>query len=148
MRTASFVKPSFALLAILILLPVSSGSLSGQRTCCAGDEWLKWSATERNTYVYGYTAGFGHGLIEGCKRGTRDMRVTVERVADLPLNKCMETQPKFADADYLVKSVTDFYERYPDFRDIYPFEVLDQLGTGLSVDEIQKASFFRHKPAN
>ena len=122
-------------------------SLSGQRVCCQGDWWLKWNHDARETYVYGYTLGFSKGHLDGCKQGTKAWPHSPEAAS--PLQKCISTEPDFSKgSDYFVKSITEFYERYPKDRDIYINEVLDQLGKGLTLEQIHNQPFMRHQPSD
>ena len=58
----------------------------------------------------------------------------------------MQGQKDFsANTDELVDSITNFYTRYGDVRDVLPYEVLDSLGDGLSLEEIHKFPFMRHQ---
>lgn len=119
-----------------------------QRDCCLGDWWLKMSAAERRTYFLGYSTGYSEGFSHGCQRGTEHWPVTVEGYDNLPINRCMSDQRDFSKGpSFFVKAVDEFYSGHPEVRDVYPSEVLNLLGKGLTVDEIRKYPFMRHDGA-
>jgi hypothetical protein len=88
--------------------------------------WLKWRHDARESYVLGYFErdidGHGDGCEPGVKAGAREV-----------------------DSDHLVKSVTDFYTRYPEDREIYIREVIGQLGRGLTLEQIHNYAFLRRR---
>ena len=111
---------------------LTAAPLAAQRVCCQGDLWLKWNHGMRESYVWGYTEGYVKGHMDGCKQ-----------------IQCSQEQVDFSKgSDSLVKSVTDFYIRYPKDRDIYIDEILDLLGKGLTLEEIHNHPFWRHQPAS
>ena len=139
------------LLAALLVAPVllfSAHRLSGQRVCCQGDWWLKWDHDARESYVYGYTLGFSKGHLDGCEQGTKSWAGTPEPgTENSPLQRCIHTELDFSrGSDYFVKSITEFYERHPEDRDIYINEDLEHLAKGLTIEEIHKYPFWRHHP--
>lgn len=130
-------------LSIIVAEPVS-----GQRECCEGDRWLKWKPAARETFVFGYALGYGEGHSNGCFQGTKGWpdRAKLDYEND-PRRKCLEQQLDFSKGtDYFVKAITDFYTRYPGDRDIYINEVLEQLGKGLTLEQIHGYPFVRHSP--
>jgi len=134
---------------VVALSIFNSASLSAQRACCQGDWWLKWKPTARETFVFGYTLGYGNGHSNGCFQGTKGWpgRSKLD-VANDPTSKCLEQIPDFSKGtDFFVKSITEFYKRYPEDRDIYVAEVLEQLGKGLTLEEIHHYPFMRHAPS-
>ena len=134
------------LAAILAALTVGAMPLAGQRDCCQGDWWLRWTRAQRETYVLGYTTGYYHGFRNGCSTGTKNWPVEVTSLDSQPYDKCIKGQKTFgAQTDQLVDSITEFYKRYSDVRDIVPYEVLDLLGEGLSIEQIHRYPSMRHK---
>lgn len=110
---------------------------------------MRWNAGQRETYVLGYTAGYLNGFMGGCKKGTNNWPVEVHGYQNLPLNKCLNGQPDFSQGpESLVDQVTQFYSRYPNDRDILPYEVIDLLGSGLSIEQINRYPFMRHRSTN
>jgi hypothetical protein len=119
----------FVCSVVLAVWMLAASPLSAQRVCCQGDLWLKWNHSVRESYVWGYTEGYTKGNMDGCKQG-----------------QCSQQQVDFSKgSDYLVRSITDFYTRYPKDRDIYIDEILDLLGKGLTLEEIHHHPFWRHK---
>lgn len=132
------------LLPIALALLVSSRPAPAQRDCCQGNWWLKWDNDQRKMYFYGYAVGYTNGFLHGCERGSRRAPTTGKDL-QLPFDRCMEGQRDFSrGADYFVGEVTSFYQSHPEVRDIYPYEVLDLLGRGLTVQQIRSYPFMRH----
>lgn len=134
-------------LTVLMLGPNQSPA---QRVCCQGDWWLKWSHEARETYVLGYMLGYSKGHADVCQQGTEDLPIpSQDGIENEPLHRCSEKEIDFSKgSDYFVKAISDFYTQYPDDRDIYPYEVLEQLGKGLTNEEIHRHPFWRHHPPN
>ena len=129
-----------AAMATLLLI---SGAAPAQRDCCQGDWWLKWNPGQRETYFFGYAVGYSKGFMYGCQRGTEHW--PVEASNNQPFNKCMEEERDFSKGqDYFVNAVTEFYTGHPEVRDIEPYEVIDLLGKGLTVEQVRKYPFMRH----
>jgi len=132
---------------LLTLLTLAGSSLKAQRPCCQGDEWLKLSHQVREWYVIGYISGYWDGHRDGCEHGLQG-RLGADDPDDAE-HRCTKQQLDFSKGtDFLVKSVTDFYTKYPDARDIYIYEILDLLGKNLSLEEIHKHPFMRHQSPN
>jgi hypothetical protein len=144
--TGGIIKHSFfACFVTGVLLLLGDQQISGQRRCCEGEQWLTWNSKARETYVYGYAVGYGHGHRDGCFQGTKGWpekgRLAVE---DDPTAKCLKQQLDFSrGTDYFAQAVTDFYKRYPGDRDLYIDEVLEQLGKGQSLEQIHNYPFNR-----
>jgi hypothetical protein len=120
---------------------------AGQRMPDEGDLWFRWNQTERENYVSGYVGGYVHGFADSCSKAVHELHFNSAPPQADPLQKCFDGDKHFPfDIDELVEALTEFYTRYPDVHDIMPNEVLDQLGNGLTLDEIHKYPFFRHDP--
>ena len=143
-RSRGLFRTSSIILSLTLLITLS---MSGQRECCQANLWLKWTHDEREGYVSGYSIGYSAGYGSGCEQGTKDWPITVKgNVEDFPLNKCISKQPDFSKgSEFLIRAVTDFYNAYPSDRDIYINEILDQLGRGLTPQEIHNHQFPRHQ---
>jgi hypothetical protein len=127
--------------AFVISLTLAAVPVKAQRPCCQGDEWLKLNHDVREWYVIGYVSGYSDGHKDGCEHG---LRGTGER--DDAEHRCTVRQLDFSKGtDFLIKSVTDFYTKYPDARDIYIYEILDALGRKLTLEEIHRYPFMRHE---
>lgn len=119
-------------------------TVSGQRICCEGDRWLKWHSKLRENYVWGYLEG-----ARAYRRGCHDaLRALQPKEAVDVTAICSKHQPDFSKgSDWLSQQVTQFYKLYPRDKDIYIDEVLEQLGNGLTLKEIDKYPFWRHNRA-
>jgi hypothetical protein len=132
------------LLITVILVPTILGA---QRPCCEGDWWLKWTKAQRESYVWGYMTGFSHAYPEGCLEALRALPARPSpEVVEAAKDQCYLHQPDFSKGTtYWVKEVTDFYKTYAQDRDIYISEVLEQLGNGLTLEQIHKYPFMRRR---
>ncbi len=127
-------------LTIVILM---SSMLWGQRPCCEGNLWLKWTKDRRESYVWGYMTGYSHAFWKGCRLAIQARpKGTAAEEAN---SACRAHEPDFSKGtDYWAKQVTDFYKTFPEDRDIYIDEVLEQLGNGQSLEQIHTHPFMRH----
>lgn len=143
------MRASIGCVIVFVLFVMVPATLVGQRVCCEGDMWLKWNDTHRKAFVDGYAEGYLDGFREGCQKDTADLRQEIKPGTDAkPQISCVNEGPDFSKGGlYLVKAVTDFYKRYPSDRDIYITEVLEQLGKGLTIEQIHNHPFMRHKSA-
>jgi hypothetical protein len=118
-----------------------------QRACCEGDEWLKMSKDARESYVIAYVLGYAKGHADGCEQAFTHEPRSDDR--DENEHRCKRQDLDFSKgSDFLTGAVTDFYKRFPDSRDLYIYEILNALGKNLTLDEIRKYPFLRHKVPN
>jgi hypothetical protein len=137
-------------LATAILLAVClSTPLFGTRVCCEGEQWLRWTNDVRQTYVLAFSLGYSKGYVQGCDVGTRDVTAgSKPGLENDPTRNCRQKGLDFSrGTDYFVKSITDFYTRFPSDRDIYVEELIQCFARGLSVEEAHRQHFpSRDKP--
>jgi hypothetical protein len=119
--------------------------LCGQRDRRMGDIWLKWNLKEHQLFVSGFILGYVNGNENGCAVGTANWPIQpgTEYEAER-LRKCRENVDFSRHADEFIALVTDFYRRYPNDRDLNPEEILEQLGKGLTLDQIHHHPFMGH----
>ena len=136
-----------ACVVVIAVCTFTANPTSGQRECCEGEIWLKWNRSQRKGFVDGYAFGFTEGYAGGCREGTRGWPGKIAPgYENDPLFKCSQLAPDFSKGtDFLEKSVTDFYLRYPQDRAIYITEVLYHVGKGLTLEEIHNFPFPRHE---
>lgn len=134
---------------VMVALIVTVGSSSGQRPCCQRQLWLQWKESQRETFVNAYTFGYLAGLNKGCETGVQYPQGQVESRSQVErLRQCRDSSVDFSKGtDYLVKAITDFYDRYPGDDDIRPDEVLEQIGRGLTPEQIHRYPFWRRAKA-
>jgi|BogFormECP03_OM2_1039629.scaffolds.fasta_scaffold05784_2 hypothetical protein len=133
--------------SILALWTLEAGPLSGQHGGWPlGNAWLKWNHSEREKFVWGYTTAYSKGYGSACRQIALEWTGPVQPgYENAPLNKCLKGQLDFSKgSDTLIKSITDFYKRYPDDKDVSIEEILDLLGKGLSVEEVHNHPFEGH----
>ena len=149
-------------IGLLLLLSAISGSQSQTSDRVElfrhpGLLWLSWSAAERETFVYGYIQGHGHGMNEAClaaddlfekdkphQLGHDDVPSTFPsarcraRVAQYP-NVRVDLS-KGPDFSAYTAVITEFYTKYPEYRDT-PFTLLMESLAGtktLTADDIYR----------
>lgn len=116
----------FGCCIVLAVSVFSAKPLLGQRAWHQGDTWLKWSQAARESYVLGFLEG---------------------STADHEQSRGQSSDPQILEVNtsQMVKSITDFYRRYPEDRDIYIREVIEQLRKGLTLEQIHNYPFWRHQ---
>jgi hypothetical protein len=135
------VKPFWILCfgVVIAALLVGPQPSTGQRISNMGNHWLKWNNERRQIFVGAYLFGYLDGLNMGCEEGSKDSTREPER-----LIKCENRITNFSkDSQYYVDSLTEFYNKYPEEGDIYPEEILAQLGRGLTLEQIRHYPFLR-----
>jgi hypothetical protein len=135
-RTASLGLILCVVLLLTIALEVRP--LAAQRQCCQGDVWLHFDNSSRERYVEGYALGYTRGHEKGCEDAAQRHNSSGGDCGIQLLDLSKDTQ-------FYVKSLTTFYTRYPDARDIYMYEILELLGENLTLEEIYKHPFTRHR---
>jgi hypothetical protein len=115
-------------LCAAVLWIVTASPLSGQRGWNQGEMWMKWPQEARESYLLGYFEAYT-SYIDSCHQDRKQWQgeINTARIAE---------------------SVTNFYKRYPDDRDIYLQEVIEQLGNGLSIEQIHKFPFKRRSSSS
>jgi len=94
----------------------------------------------------GTQPGGGMVCAEGAEYSTHSTRGPNPADENDPVNQCRHQGPDFSkNTDYFVKTITDFYKRYPEDREIDIGEVLEQLGRGLTLEEVHNHPFPRHQ---
>jgi hypothetical protein len=130
----------------VVFLCLGSPRLVAQRECCEGNRWLKWSESRREAFVDGFLIGYQNGYVGGCVNGTANVPPEAKPGTEAgAITKCGDEMPDFSSGTIkLVRAVTDFYQQYPGDRDIYIHEILEQLGKGLTLEQIHNHPFMRH----
>lgn len=111
--------------ACITVAIIASTPLRADRGWRQGDMWLKWNDQARAAYVLGYFEARSQLQGRGCRLAPDRWAggVNIEQVA---------------------ASVTTFYARYPEDRDIYIWEVIEQFGRGLTIEQIHSYPFPSH----
>jgi hypothetical protein len=130
---------TFLGVAVLILASFYAIPSAAQRTCCKGDRWLQFDDGSRQRYVEGYILGYTQGHEDGCDDSAKRHDVSSE--------DCGFSRIEFPkEIEFYSDSLTTFYTRYPDARDLNFYEILQLLGQNLSLEEIHTHPFMRHDP--
>lgn len=127
-------------LAVLTFVP---GMLSAQSAVFGGDWWLKMDANRRKAYVWGFMMGYDKGYWTGCSDAIKSLPAAVSAKDKYSARAGCEPNLRAAKDDLLVKGVTDFYEHYPEDRDLMVHQVLEQLLKGLTPQQVHEHPFVR-----
>jgi hypothetical protein len=134
----------YSLIAGCLLLIVLGKPARGTRVCCEGDAWLKWSDDIRQTYVGAYILGFKKGYGLGCTSAMEMLPPSTQPgVENDPHHRCLQQEPAFPpDTASMKESITQFYQRYPNDRDLYIEEIVFAVAAGSKLEQIHE----RHHP--
>jgi hypothetical protein len=126
------------LTAVLVVAVCSSGVMVTAATpCCEGTQWLRAAEDARTAYIDGYVEGRLRGFGQGCLTGTEGVKASSPGPDADPFHKCLSKNVTFSKTTMeYVKSITQFYEKYPEDRDMRVSEVLMDLSQGLDLDQI------------
>jgi hypothetical protein len=129
----------FVGVGILLLAAFYPKSSAAQRICCPGDRWLEFDDSARQRYVEGYILGYTQGHEDGCEDSAKRHNVSSQ--------DCGSASIQFSkEITFYSGSLTTFYTRYPDARDLNFYEILQLLGQNLTLEEIHTHPFMRHDP--
>jgi hypothetical protein len=133
------------LLGILLLITTPSQRLGSAGVPGEGDWWLKSNEDVRQTYTGAFVLGFGKGYGLGCSNATKNLPPDPGLgLENNPRHECLQQEPNFSvDTALIAKSITEFYQRFPDNRDVYVEEIIVSLAEGQTLDEIHQL----HSPA-
>jgi hypothetical protein len=132
-----------AVISVIALSTVLSNTLIATRACCEGDRWLRWSSDTREAYVFAYVLGYSNGFARGCTQAIEAESHSLEgNVKGDAAHACRQKAPDFSKGPtYFAKSITDFYGRYPEDRDIYIDELIQSFAHGLGVEEAHRQHY-------
>jgi hypothetical protein len=87
--------------------------------------------------VDGYIEGLLRGFGRGCLTGTKGVQPAEPGPDADPFHKCLQGNFSFSrtSGEY-AKLITEFYEKYPDDRDMRVPEVLIKLSQGLTLEQV------------
>jgi hypothetical protein len=120
-----------------------------------GLQWLSWTSTEREDFVYGYIHGYAHGTGEAClvtdelfEKDKPHMMGHDNVPSTFPSSRCRESVAQYPkirvslstgpDFTPYTNVITEFYTKHPEYRDT-PFTQLMEFMTGakaLSADDL------------
>jgi len=113
-----------------------------------GDDWLKWSESQREQYVSAYAEGMNEGFRNGCDTALEATLPDAEGQRFLDANARCVGQAPFTgrNLNLLIPNVTSFFQRYPEQRkqrNLGVRVILRKLDEGRTVEEIH-AEFLPH----
>ena len=159
----------FRLVVVLCLVANAAAfHLSGQAHSIhpgSGEEWLAWSASERQIFVLGYTYGNGFGTARICRDADLLFETNEQHhqgyaghPSDFPSARCLAARPAFSRArsspnDPIGLSaytgvITEFYTKHPEYRRVPYFHLMMLLNdkdykTADQLFEMAKRDDFR-----
>ena len=103
-----------------------------------GGEWLSWTTSERNRYVYGYLDGYLLARNRACDVADDLFEVGMphrlgddQHPTEIPSGRCLAVVDTFSrykfkdsslDVDVYVKPITEFYSKHPQYQAVpFPF---------------------------
>jgi hypothetical protein len=124
MGLEGFTRRGILYVLVIAALLMAARPCLAQRGWHQGDMWLKWKGSTRESYLLGYFNGYSSRR-GNCEAGPKEWQkeVNTSRIAE---------------------SITEFYRLYPEDREIDIAEVLEQLGNGLTLEQIHNYPFMRH----
>lgn len=122
-----------------------------------GQQWLSWTASERENFVYGFIEGYGHGMNQACletdhlfEKGQVHFLGHDDVPSTFPSARCRAGVVQYSnvkadlskgpDFSAYTTVITDFYTKHPEYRDT-PFTLLMESLAGtksLTADDIYK----------
>ena len=110
---------TWVLLSVTIVSSVCSAS---RRRDATGQEWLSWNPAERSAFTIGFIDGYLRGTRKACDAANDLFEVGKgHRLGEDPSARCQSRIESYSkDADAYIAVLTDFYTKYPAYRNI-PF---------------------------
>jgi hypothetical protein len=127
-------------LVTFALLFLTTSLVRAQRGYPEGKSWLKWGNKHREAYVVAFVEGYYDGYANGCSEGTRSASIgSTQSGQQLPYQACIDRKRDLTRGIGLARIVTQFYRQYPENRNLFIREVLDEIGKGKSLSEIHSS---------
>jgi hypothetical protein len=95
-----------------------------------GEDWLALTPALRTYFIDAYVSGYLSGKVDACIAASELFEVgkSYTNLDDLPDRRCYRKAPSYSrNLDDYVKTITDFYTQYPQFRGISEFELMHIL---------------------
>jgi hypothetical protein len=122
-----------------------------------GQQWLSWSSSERENFVYGYILGYTFGVSEACRAADGLFEKDQPHVfgyddvpSTFPSARCRASVAQYLDVkidssrvpDFSAYTtvITEFYTKHPEYRDSQIALLMEALvGTkGLTADDMYR----------
>lgn len=106
-----------------------------------GEEWLQWNTSTREQYVRAYMEGFTQGFVTGCEKADTLAISSTNGSGFIEANQhCVDNMPFTGARDQmkLIPSVTTFFERYSEQRELRVSHVLRRLEGGRTVEQVHE----------
>jgi len=103
-----------------------------------GGEWLSWTTSERNRYVYGFIDGYLQGRLIACEAADQLFEVGQphrlgddQHPTDIPSGRCLASVDTYSRFKYIssggdlsayTNPITEFYTKHPEYQGVpFPF---------------------------
>jgi hypothetical protein len=140
-RKIMYVGSYLARISCIVALLLVSQSGVSQRSTDDAEQWLHWNSRAREAYVEGLAWGDSEAYLKGCNNVIRKLPAETRYSLPLSLRDCADPLAGTIDVKGVSMGVTEFYKRFPDSRDIKPFEIALKLMEGLSLEKIHAFPF-------
>lgn len=124
---------SIVLLALAACKPNSPTSMFPN-----GEDWLHWNESVREQYIRAYVVGHSQGFAAGCEQADSQMISPDNAQGFVEANNHCVAHMPFTGKDVmkLIPSVTDFFDRYTQHRELPVSQVLRELDAGRTVEQV------------
>jgi hypothetical protein len=123
-------------LVVWILLPASADDKRIPAEPGVGEEWVQWNQETRQFVAYAYIIGYLDGSTHACVLADR-LFAPGKGFADpkdVPAARCMEKTRSFSRGfEFYAKTITKFYETYPEDKRIPARFILRRLYDGEEI---------------
>jgi hypothetical protein len=113
----------------------------------SGEEWLHWNESAREQYIRAYVEGNMEGFAAGCEQADSLMISPANGVEFVDANnRCVAHMPftEGRNVMKLIPSVTAFFDRYTEHRELGVSQVLRELDAGRTVEEVHEDFSSKH----
>jgi hypothetical protein len=135
---ASSTKYLVGIAAVVFLIISCRTTRVRQEQLARGGEWLSWSQSERDRYVYGFIDGWLHARITTCNMaddlfevGQQHRLGDEQHPTDIPSGRCLASVDTYSRSKYTgsvenfsaySNAITEFYTKHTEYQGIpFPF---------------------------
>jgi len=109
-----------------------------------GDQWLRMTHPEKVYFVEGYRRGSGAGQADACQlfsESVKNQLLPVPTSTGIVLDRCLGRARNWSKGtEEIVKEIDEFYQRFPDSREVQLTNLIQNLSdqAGLDLDQIHQ----------
>jgi hypothetical protein len=138
LRMAVSTKYLLGIGVIVFLLTSCKAEKARPVQIARGAEWLSWTPSEKNRYVYGFLDGFLLARMRACNAADELFEVgqphrlgDEQHPTDIPSGRCLASVDTYSRFNYTnstvdfsayAKPITEFYNKHPEYQGVpFPF---------------------------